>query len=79
MKIKSILSTEDFINTIEKICKNDDIGYIDAIVHYCEVNDIEIETAAGMVKSSRPLKFKLETEASELKMLKASLSGKLPI
>lgn len=78
MKINGIISTSDFVKEIEKICKNKDVGYIEAIVHYCEMNNIEIETAAGMIKMSRPIKYKIEDEANTLNMLK-NKSSKLPI
>ena len=49
---------------------------MDAIVHYCQKNDIEIETGAKLVNTI--IKSKLEAEASELNCLKEK-SAKLPV
>lgn len=78
MKINSILSTTEFVANIEKMHKTMDISYIDAVIEYCERNDIDLETAAGMIKQSRPIRHKIENEAEELNFLKTK-SSKLPI
>jgi len=43
------------------------ISHIEAVTHYCEKNNIEIEIAAALVSDS--LKDLIEAEASELKYL----------
>lgn len=77
MKINSILSIEDFIKSIEKLSSDKNIEYIDAVIHYCETNNIEIETAGAMIKSSALLKSKLQEEAEKLNFLPKR--NKLPI
>ena len=42
--------------------------YIDAIVHFCEENNVDIESVPKLL--SKPLKEKLKYEAMELNLLK---------
>lgn len=45
------------------------VPYIDALVHFAEQNEIEIETIAQIVKKSSILKEKIRTEAVGLRMV----------
>ena len=38
------LTPSKFALEIEKIVAEEKINYIDAIVHYCEINELEVET-----------------------------------
>jgi len=51
--------------------------YIEAVMYYCNENDIEIETAAALIKGSAKMKAKIQFEAENLNYLPKS--GKLPI
>ena len=53
------------------------LGYIDAIVHYCEQNAIDVESVPKLI--SKPLKEKLKWEATELNYLKRTSRAKLPL
>lgn len=77
MKINGILSASEFVKEIEILSKNLDIPYIDAVIHYCETHNIEIETAAGMIRLSSPMKSKIQNEAEDLNFLPKS--SKLPL
>lgn len=46
------------------------VPYIDALVHFAEKNNIEIETVAQIVKKSSILREKVKTEAIKLKMVR---------
>ena len=46
------------------------VPYIDALVHFAEKNNIEIETVAQIVKKSSILREKVKTEAVKLKMVR---------
>ena len=46
------------------------VPYIDALVHFAEKNNIEIETIAQIVKKSSILKEKVRSEAIDLKMVR---------
>jgi len=71
-------SSRTFSEEIEKIVKeNKDMKYMDAIVFFCEKNNIDIESIPKLI--SKPLKEKLKCEAIELNLLKRTSHGKLPI
>ena len=71
------LCPQKFAQDIENIVKNSKINYIDAIVLYCEDNNIEIDTISKLV--SKPLKEKLKYDAIELNFLKKTTKAKLPL
>ena len=76
LKEKFLCSTQ-FAQDIEAIVKNDNLGYIDAIVAYCEKNAIDVESVPKLI--SKPLKEKLKWEATELNYLKRTSRAKLPL
>ena len=71
-----IINTAQFLSEIESLRCNGHIEYIDAIVHWCAKNNVEIEYAASLVKKDQVLKSKLQVEAEELNFVKKS--AKLP-
>lgn len=71
------LTQEKLIREIEDIVIDCGTDYIDAIVHYCQKNDIEVETVASIVKSSGKLKSRLQAEGEQLNFLPRS--ARLPI
>ena len=67
-----------FAEEIESlVLLNKDMNYIDAIVHFCEQNSLDLESVPKLI--SKPLKEKIKYEASELNFLKRSSRAKLPI
>lgn len=68
---------QQFIEEIEFICKNSKVEYIDAIVMWCEKNNIEVETAAAWIKKDNSMKSKVQAEAEDLNILKRG--ARLPI
>ena len=50
---------------------------MDAILHYCERNDIEIEAVAQYIRKNLVLKAKIQEEAEELNFLQKT--ARLPI
>ena len=68
---------QQFIEEIETICKNHKVEYIDAIVMWCDKNNIEVEAAAAWVKKDSSLKSKVQAEAEDLNILKRG--ARLPI
>ena len=71
------ISKDKFAEDIEKIVLRTQLNYIDAIVQYCEQNEIELDTVNKLV--SKPLKEKLRAEATELNFLRRTSRGKLPV
>lgn len=63
--------------TIEELVWKHDISYMDAIIYYCEENNIEVEIFAKAIKSNDMLKAKLQLEAESLNYLPKS--AMLPI
>jgi len=59
-------------DSIDDIVVKHKISYIDAIVYYCEKNNIEIEAFAKIIKSNDMLKAKLQSEAESLNFLPKS-------
>ena len=71
-----MMNTQAFSVKIENVVKEKRISYMDAVLHYCEENNIEIETGAKLVNSI--IKKKIEAEAADLNCLKEK-SAKLPV
>ena len=72
------MNSKEFSLIIEGVVKEKrPITYMDAIIWYCEQNNIEIETTSRLI--SKSLKEKIQVEAMNANMLKVEKSGKLPI
>ena len=74
----NIKTPTQFALEIESVVKEKKIDYLDAVMYYVEKNNIEVETAASLIKSSQILKGKIAAEAEELKLLKTG-GARLPI
>ena len=74
---EKFLCSAQFAQDIESIVKDANLGYIDAIVAYCEKNAIDVESVPKLI--SKPLKEKLKWEATELNYLKRTSRAKLPL
>jgi hypothetical protein len=77
MDIENIKSPTSFMKEIEELVVEKKLDYIDAVVYYCKINDVEIETAAALIKGSAKMKAKIQNEAEEQNYLPKS--RKLPI
>jgi hypothetical protein len=67
-----------FAQEIESLVQtNPDMNYIDAIVYFCEQNNIDVESVPKLI--SKPLKEKIKYEAMELNFLKRSSRARLPL
>ena len=67
-----------FAQEIETLVyENKSMNYIDAIIHFCDQNAIDVENVPKLI--SKPLKEKIKYEAQELNFLKRSSRAKLPI
>lgn len=69
IEIKGIKSANVFINEIEELKKKGYDNYIDTIIDYCAKNNMDVETAASMLKSSTKMKSILQKEAESINML----------
>ena len=67
-----------FAQEIESlVLHTEGMNYIDAIVHFCEQNYIDVESVPKLI--SNPLKEKIKYEAQELNFLKRTSRAKLPV
>ena len=65
-----------FAQEIENLVKeNPELNYIDAVVTFCERNNIDLESVPKLI--SKPLKEKLKCNAMELNFLKKTSRAKL--
>lgn len=70
------LTTEKFTKEIERLVSTYNLEYMDAVIHFCEKNNIEVETAASIIRSNLKIKSRLQLEAESLNFLPKS--AKLP-
>ena len=72
------MNSKEFSLIIEGVVKDKrPITYMDAIVWYCEQNQIEVESVGRLI--SKALKEKIQVEASKANLIKVEQTGKLPI
>ena len=73
------LTPTKFSAEIERLVHTSEglISYIEAVVTYCQENEIELETVPKLV--SKPLKERLKHEAQRLNYMNASSKGVLPL
>ena len=64
-----------FMENIEQLVQKTNMSYLDAIVHYCEENKLDPETAGKMVGGK--LKQNIQDEAEDLHLIERT--SKLPI
>ncbi len=65
-----------FAQEIETLVyENKSMNYIDAIIHFCEQNSIDLESVPKLI--SKPLKEKIKYEAQELNFLKRTSRAKI--
>ena len=75
---KKFYSSKKFAEEIEKtVLENKGMKYMDAIIFFCEKNNVDVESVPKLV--SKPLKEKLRAEAMELNLLKRTSRAKLPL
>ena len=71
----NFMTPTKFAQEVEKIAHENSMNYIDAIIHYCEHNEIEIESVPKLM--SKPLKEKLKFDAQKLNFMKKTSRAKL--
>ena len=65
-----------FAQEIETLVHSEErMSYIDAIIHFCEKNNLDVESVPKLI--SKPLKEKIKYEAMELNFLKKTSRAKL--
>ena len=74
---EKFLDQNKFTTDIEQLVLTTELNYIEALVSYCEENNIEFESVGKLI--AKPLKDKLKGEATELNYLKRTSKSKLPL
>ena len=76
---ENFLTPTKFSQEIERLVKKSNglISYIEAVVTYCQENEVEIETVPKLL--NKPLKERLRHEAQRLNYMKVSSKGVLPL
>jgi hypothetical protein len=73
----SKLTPQKFYSDVEALVCELRTNYMDAVVHYCEINNIELETAASIIKSNSKIKAIIQNEGEDLNLLPKT--AKLPL
>ena len=72
------MNSKEFSLIIEGVVKDKrPITYMDAILWYCEQNQIEVESVGRLI--SKALKEKIQVEAAKANLIKVEKTGELPI
>ena len=72
------MNSKEFSLIIEGVVKDKKpITYMDAIIWYCEQNQIEVESVGRLI--SKALKEKIQVEASKANLIKVEQTGKIPV
>jgi len=71
------MNSKEFSLKIEALVKEKKISYMDAVILYCDSNDIDVSTVNPMI--NKVLKEKIKSEAISLRMVKEKKGGVLPI
>lgn len=73
----NLMNSKKFGLLIEDIVKKKKITYMDAVISYCEENDIDPSSIGPLVNKS--LKEKIKIEAENLNLVERSSTAVLPI
>ncbi len=73
------MTAAKFSMEIEEIVRSNHGGlnYIEAVIVYCEQNDIELDAVSKLI--SKPLKEKIRVDAQHMNFMKKTSRAKLPI
>jgi hypothetical protein len=76
---EKFMTPTKFSIEIENLVKTSNglITYVEAVVTYCQENEIEIETVPKLL--SKPLKERLRHEAQRMNYMKKTSKGVLPL
>jgi hypothetical protein len=62
---------------IDYIVKSCNTTYSDAVVHYCQTSNVDIETVGELIKTNPKIKFALQVEYESVNLLPKT--SRLPI
>jgi len=71
------VTVNNFQTAIESCVHKKGMGYLEAIMWYCEQHNVEIEAVASLIKKSEAIRTKLEAECEDQNMIQRQ--PKLPL
>ena len=71
------MNSKKFASIIESIVKEKKIPYMDAVLEYCNDNDIDTSSVGPLI--NKQLKEKIQQEAEKLNLVQRSSTAVLPI
>jgi hypothetical protein len=74
---KKFMNATKFSLEIENLVLREKLNYIEAIVLFCEENNIEVDSITKLI--SKPLKEKLKRDAIDLNFMKKTTRARLPL
>lgn len=75
--MEPVKSSEELFKQIDEIVRDKKIDYFEAVMLYCERNNLEVEVAASLIKQNPILKAKIQLAAEDLNMIKKT--SRLPV
>lgn len=72
-----IQKLNNFTTEVELITQEKRVNYIDAIVIWCEANNVEVEYVADIIKKDAVMHSKIKADAESLNILKRT--AQLPL
>jgi hypothetical protein len=77
MEFTPVKTLKDFQREIERLAYEKRIEFMDAVILYCEMTGMEIESAGALIKTSAKMKARIQDEAEALNFFPKTT--KLPI
>jgi len=71
------MNSKEFSIKIETIVKEKRLTHMEAVLWYCEQNEVDPGSVGSLI--SKSLKEKIEMEAIDLRLINKAPGGKLPI
>ena len=72
-----LMNSKKFAFTIEGMVKEKRISYMDAILKFCDENEIDPSSVGSLINKS--LKEKIQLEAEKLNLIEKSSTATLPL
>lgn len=69
MSLESKLEFKEINLEIEEMVKKYNISYLDAVIHFCEEKNIEIESIGSIIKKNQKIFSSIQEEAENLNFL----------
>ncbi len=77
MSLNNIKSFKDLGQRIEQLAQELQTDYMDAVMHYCQENNLEVDFVGEIIAKNPSLKEKIAVEAEDLNLIKKT--ARLPI